>query len=92
MNRIELIELMADKAQITKASAERALSAFLEGVSSSLQKGETVVLINFGTFIVKAVPERQGRNPKTGEKMTIKATKRVSFKVGKALKDAANKQ
>ena len=88
MNRAELVELIAEKAEVTKAAAERALSAFQEAITSSLQKDEPVVLINFGTFIVRSRAARPGRNPQTGEKINIKAAKVVAFKAGKALKEA----
>lgn len=88
MNRTELIELIADKAEVTKAAAERALGAFLEAIASSLKKDEPVVLVNFGTFVVRQRAARKGRNPQTGEEIKIKAAKVVAFKAGKALKDA----
>jgi DNA-binding protein HU-beta len=88
MNRAELIDLISDKAELTKATASRALDAFLEGVTGSLQKGDPVVLVNFGTFVVKHRAAREGRNPSTGEKIKIGAAKVVGFKPGKALKDA----
>lgn len=88
MNRTELIDLIADKAELTKAAACRALDALLEGVTVSLQKGDPVVLVNFGTFTVKLRAAREGRNPLTGEKIKINAAKVVGFKAGKALKDA----
>lgn len=88
MNRTELIDLIADKAELTKASASRALDAVLESVTGSLQKGDPVVLVNFGTFTVKLRAGREGRNPSTGEKIKIKASKVVGFKAGKALKEA----
>lgn len=88
MNRTELIDLISDKAELTKASASRALDALLEGVTISLQNGDPVVLVNFGTFTVKQRAPREGRNPLTGEKIKIKAAKVVGFKAGKALKEA----
>lgn len=88
MNRAELIDIIADKAELTKASASRALDAFLEGVTISLQKGDPVVIVNFGTFTVRMRAAREGRNPSTGEKIRINAAKVVGFKAGKALKDA----
>lgn len=88
MNRAELIDLISDSAELTKASASRALDAFLEGVSGSLKKGDPVVIVNFGTFTVKHRAAREGRNPSTGEKIMISAAKVVGFKAGKALKDA----
>jgi DNA-binding protein HU-beta len=73
---------------LTKAVAARALDAYEEGIKLSLQKGDPVVLVNFGTYTVKRRAAREGRNPSTGEKITIKAAKVVGFKAGKALKDA----
>ncbi len=88
MNRTELIDFIADKAGLTKAAAANALEAFQEGVKSSLQKGDPVVLVNFCTITVKERAAREGRNPSTGEKIKIKAAKVVGFKAGKALKEA----
>lgn len=88
MNRNELIDLIAEKAELTKDAANRALAAFMEALSGSLQKGDPVVLVNFGTFTVKRRAAREGRNPVTGDKITIKAANVVGFKAGKALKDA----
>lgn len=88
MNRTELIDLISEKADLTKASASRALDALLEGVTGSLQKGDPVVLVGFGTFTVKQRAAREGRNPSTGEKIKINAAKVVGFKAGKGLKEA----
>ncbi len=88
MNRSELIDLIADKAELTKASAERALGALLDSITTSLKKDEPVVLVNFGTFVVRQRAARKGRNPQTGQEIKIKAAKVVGFKAGKALKDA----
>jgi DNA-binding protein HU-beta len=88
MNRAELIELISEKAELTKVAATRALDALLDGVAVSLQKGDPVVLVNFGTFVVKQRAARQGRNPQTGQKIDIKAAKIVGFKAGKALKES----
>ena len=88
MNRAELIEVIAAQAELTKVSAARALDAFLESIATSLRKGDPVVLVNFGTFIVKQRAAREGRNPLTGQKINIKAAKIVGFKAGKALKEA----
>jgi DNA-binding protein HU-beta len=88
MNRAELIELIADRAELTKAAAERALGALLDSIAASLKKDEPVVLVNFGTFVVKQRAARKGRNPQTGQEIKIKAAKVVGFKAGKALKDA----
>ena len=92
MNRAELIDLISEKAEITKASAVRAFDALLEGVTGSLQKGDPVVIVNFGTFTVKLRAAREGRNPSTGEKIKINAAKVVGFKAGKALKDAVKEE
>ena len=88
MNRAELVELISEKAEVTKAAAERALGAFLDAIASSLQRDEPVVLVNFGTFVVRQTAARKGRNPQTGAEIKIKAAKRVGFKAGKALKEA----
>lgn len=88
MNRAELIELIAEKAELTKVAATNALDALLAGVTLSLKEGDPVVLVNFGTFVVKERAAREGRNPQTGEKINIKAAKIVGFKAGKALKEA----
>lgn len=92
MNRTELIDIVAEKAELTKAQATRALDAILEGISGSLQKGDPVVLVNFGTFTVKLRAAREGRNPVTGEKIQINEAKVVGFKAGKALKDAVKEE
>jgi DNA-binding protein HU-beta len=88
MNKAELVEQIAAKADVTKADAERALSALLETVATSLKNDEPVVLVNFGTFVVRRRAARKGRNPQTGEEIKIKAAKVVGFKAGKALKEA----
>ncbi len=88
MNRAELIDLISGQAEVTKAIAEKVLNSILESIALSLKKDEPVVLVNFGTFVVKLRAARRGRNPQTGEEIKIKASKAVSFKAGKALKDA----
>lgn len=88
MNKSELINAIAEKANLTKADAARALDAFIDSVADALKQGEPVTLIGFGTFTVKERRERQGRNPRTGEPMVIKAAKIPAFKPGKTLKDA----
>lgn len=92
MNRTELIDFVAERSELTKASAARAVDAVLEGITSSLQSGDPVVLVNFGTFTVKMRAAREGRNPVTGEKIQINEAKVVGFKAGKALKDAVKKE
>jgi len=90
MNKAELIEAIADAASLTKADAGRALDGMVNAVTDALKKGDTVSLVGFGSFAVKERAERQGRNPQTGNSITIKAAKIPSFKPGKALKDAVN--
>lgn len=88
MNKAELIEAIADSADLTKADAARALDGMIDAITAALQKGETVSLVGFGSFLVKERAERQGRNPQTGGSITISAAKIPAFKAGKALKDA----
>ncbi|MFD2111864.1 HU family DNA-binding protein [Thiorhodococcus fuscus] len=88
MNKSELIEKMADAADISKSAAARALDTFTDEVAIALKNGDTVSLIGFGTFSVKERAARTGRNPQTGATIEIKASKNPSFKAGKALKDA----
>ena len=90
MNKSELIDAIAAKADLPKVSAGRALDAVLEAVTGALQQGDSVSLVGFGTFSVKERAERTGRNPQTGAEITIKAAKVPSFKPGKGLKDAVN--
>ncbi len=88
MNKSELIEQMAEAADISKSAAARALDAFTDSITIELKKGETVSLIGFGTFSIKERAARTGRNPQTGAAIEIKASKTPSFKAGKTLKDA----
>ena len=90
MNKAELIEAVAESADISKASATRVLESVLETITGTLQEGNSVALVGFGTFQVKDRPARTGRNPQTGEPLQIKAAKVPSFKAGKGLKDALN--
>lgn len=90
MNKSELIEAMADAADISKAAAGRALDGLVDAITDSLKKGEAVSLVGFGTFSVKERAARTGRNPRTGATIKIKASKIPAFKAGKALKDAIN--
>lgn len=90
MNKAELIEAVADSADLSKASAGRALDAAIEAITKALKKGDTVTLVGFGTFSVRKRAARTGRNPRTGEAIKIKASKVPGFKAGKALKDAIN--
>jgi DNA-binding protein HU-beta len=90
MNKAELIEAMAESADISKAAAGRALDGMVDAVTKAMQEGDTLSLVGFGTFSVKERAAREGRNPQTGETIKIKASKIPSFKAGKALKDAIN--
>ena len=90
MNKSELIDHIASQAELPRASAARALDAVIEAVQTSLQKGEQVSLVGFGTFDVTVREGRIGRNPKTGEAIDIKPAKVPKFRPGKALKDALN--
>ena len=91
MNKTELINAVAAKAEISKKDAEKALAAVLGSIEDALKAGDKVQLIGFGTFEVKAVAAKEGRNPKTGETITIAACKRPAFSAGKGLKEAVNK-
>lgn len=90
MNKTELIDAVADNAELSKAAAGRALDAVIETVTKALKKGDTVTLVGFGTFSVRKRRARTGRNPRTGEAIKIKASKVPGFKAGKALRDAIN--
>ena len=90
MNKTELIAAIADQAELSKKDSEKALKAFIDVVTEELKKGEKIQLVGFGTFEVTERAAREGRNPLTGEKMQIKASKAPKFKAGKALKDAVN--
>lgn len=90
MNRTELVAAMAEKTQLSKKDADAALKAFVDVVSEELKKGEKIQLVGFGTFEVSERAAREGRNPQTGETMTIAASKSPKFKAGKALKDLVN--
>ena len=90
MNKTELIAAIAERAEISKKDAEKALKAFTEAVADELVKGEKVQLVGFGTFEVSERAAREGRNPKSGEPMKIEASRSPKFKAGKALKDLVN--
>jgi DNA-binding protein HU-beta len=90
MNKADFIGAVAAAAELSKADAGRALDAVIEVVKKALKKGDSVSLVGFGTFQVRKRAARQGRNPRTGQTIKIKASKIPSFKAGKALKDAVN--
>lgn len=90
VNKSELIDAIAIAADLPKASAARALDAVTETITNTLKDGEQVVLVGFGTFSVKERSARTGRNPQTGEAISIAAAKAANFKPGKTLKDTIN--
>ncbi|HCY62771.1 MAG TPA: DNA-binding protein HU [Oxalobacteraceae bacterium] len=90
MNKSELIDHIAESADLSKADAGRALDAMVDAVKTTLKKNGTVTLVGFGTFSVGKRAARTGRNPQTGAAIKIKAAKVPKFKPGKGLKDAIN--
>ena len=88
MNKTELITAIANKADISKTDADKAITAFVEVLGKALKKNDKVALVGFGTFSVRKRAARTGRNPKTGAPLKIAASKNPAFKAGKALKDA----
>ena len=90
MNKTELIAAVAEKAEISKKDAEKAVKAFTDVVSEELVNGGKIQLVGFGTFEVSERSARTGRNPQTGAEMKIAASKAPKFKAGKALKDSIN--
>jgi DNA-binding protein HU-beta len=90
VNKSELIDAIAKHADISKAAAGRALDATVSSIKASLKKGGVVTLVGFGSFYVGKRTARQGRNPRTGDAIKIRAAKVPKFRAGKALKDAVN--
>lgn len=90
MNKADLVKSIAEKSDLTKADAERALNAFIESVEEALVNGGRVQLVGFGSFEVRERAARKGRNPQTNKEITIKASKAPVFRSGKALKDLVN--
>ena len=90
MNKTELVDAIAKKADLSKKDAEAAVKAFTDVVSAELKKGGKVQLVGFGTFEVAKRAAREGKNPQTGAKIKIAASKAPNFKAGKALKDTVN--
>jgi DNA-binding protein HU-beta len=90
VNKSQLVDKIADGAEISKAAAARALDSFISAVTDALKSGEQVALVGFGTFSVRERSARTGRNPQTGKTIQIAAAKVPSFKAGKALKDSVN--
>ena len=90
MNKSDLVDAVASSADLTKASAARAVDATLDAIGGALGNGDSVSLVGFGTFQVRERAARTGRNPQTGAEIQIAAAKVPAFKAGKALKDACN--
>jgi DNA-binding protein HU-beta len=90
MNRADLVEHIAQSAEISKSAAERAVEALIGAVKTTLRKDEMVTLVGFGTFYAGKRAARTGRNPQTGAALEIKAARLPKFRAGKALKDAIN--
>jgi len=88
MNKAELIAAVAEKSELTKKDAEKAVNSIISVITEALSRGEKVQLVGFGTFEVRDRAERKGRNPQTKEEIIIPASKAPVFKAGKALKDA----
>ena len=90
MNKSELIQAVAESADVFKTVAAKVVDAVVDNIKSTLAEGDVVTLIGFGTFATRERAAREGRNPRTGEKIKIKAATVPAFKPGKALKDAVN--
>lgn len=88
MNKTELIAAVAEKTDLSKKDADAAVLAVLGAITDALKAGDKIQLVGFGTFEVRNRAAKQGRNPRTGETMTVPASKVPAFKAGKALKDA----
>jgi DNA-binding protein HU-beta len=90
MNKTDLVTKVAELAGLSKADAEKAIDGTFSAITSALKDNDDVRLVGFGTFSVASRPAREGRNPRTGEAITIAASRQTKFSVGKALKDAVN--
>ena len=90
VNKNELVAAVAENSGLTKADAGKAVDAVFDSITSALKTGDEVRLVGFGTFAVSARAASEGRNPRTGEKIKIPASKQPKFKAGKGLKDAIN--
>ena len=90
MNKTELCAALAAKTGLTKKDAEKFAEALIETITETLQQGDKVQIVGFGTFEVKDRPARKARNPRTGEAIEVAASKAPAFKAGKALKDSVN--
>lgn len=92
MNKTELVNAVAEKADFSRKDADKAVAAVLDSITDALTQGDKVQIVGFGTFEVRARAEKQGRNPKTGEAMVVPASNLPAFKAGKALKEAVAKK
>ena len=92
MNKTELVNAVAEKADFSKKDADKAVAAVLDSITDALAQGDKVQIVGFGTFEVRARAEKQGRNPKTGEAMIVPASNLPAFKAVKALKEAVAKK
>ena len=90
VNKNDLVAHVADAADLSKADATKAVDAIFDGITAALKSGDEVRLVGFGTFLVSAREASEGRNPRTGDKISIPASKQPKFKAGKGLKDAVN--
>ena len=90
MNKTDLVNVVAAEAELSKKAAEAAVNATFDAIANALKEGDKVQLIGFGTFEVKEVAAREGRNPQTGETITIAASKKAAFSASKVLKDQVN--
>jgi DNA-binding protein HU-beta len=90
VNKNDLVDAVSERTGLAKSDAARAVEAVLGAITESLQKGEAVALSGFGSFVAKTRAARTGRNPRTGESITIPASRAPAFKAGKGLKDALN--
>ncbi|MFN3076666.1 MAG: HU family DNA-binding protein [Alphaproteobacteria bacterium] len=90
MNKLDLVAAVAAAAGLTKADADKAVDGLLGAMTTALKDGDEIRLSGFGAFYVKAVPAKEGRNPRTGEKIAIAASRQAKFTAGKRLKDAVN--
>ena len=90
MNKTELVNVVASETNVAKKDVDAVVTAALKAIADAMKEGDKVALLGFGTFEAKATTEREGRNPKTGEKITIAAGKKPTFTASKALKDEIN--
>ena len=92
MTKADLVDVIADGADLSKTKAEEAINLLLEAIKTSVANGNTVQLVGFGSFALGARAARMGRNPKTGEAIKIAASKTIKFSAGKSFKDTVNKR